>query len=164
MGVMKFKNPILNILVYIGIVPIIYVVFGVFVVVKGRGIEEGIKEAKKIISNNGVVVMFPEGFTTDGVRVETFKKGAAALALSTSVSVLPVALRKDKRDIYINIGEILTLDSSHTLESATDLFQKKVSKLFEETFENTRLEKLIVPPPEEKELREDLVTTEEKSL
>ncbi len=143
---MKFHNPVLNFLVYIGIVPIIYAIFGVFVVVKGRGIEEGIKEAKNIIENNGIVVMFPEGYMTKGDRVEQFKKGAAALAIATKAPILPVALRRDKKNMYINIGKLITLDPTHDWDSTTILFQNKVSQLFAETFPPATQNKEVLSP------------------
>lgn len=146
MGVMKFRNPLLNFFVYTGIIPIIYAIFGVFVVVKGRGIEEGIKEAREIINNKGVVVMFPEGFTTEGVRIEEFKKGAAALALATQVPVIPVALRKDGGNVYINIGKFIQLDPAYDWDSATILFHNKVSRLFAETFPTNPQHKEILSP------------------
>lgn len=132
MGVLKFKySNILNILAKIGVIPFIYAIFGVFVVTKGKGIEEGIKEAKQIISEKGVVVIFPEGQLTDGKQVYEFKKGAAALALATGAPVLPVALRKTDGVTHINIGTRFEIDPSSTWDSATELFKGKVTELFE---------------------------------
>lgn len=96
MAVNKFNSKRLNFLQKIGILPIIYSLFGVFVVEHGLGLNKNLKRAREIIKNGGNVAMFPEGHMNKQPEVALFRRGVSALALSTGAPVLPLAIRVSK--------------------------------------------------------------------
>lgn len=55
------------------------------------GVDTGwLKEAVKMIKNGKHVVIFPEGHTTSGEKIDDFKAGFAMLSVMTGAPVLPV--------------------------------------------------------------------------
>ncbi|OHA23948.1 MAG: hypothetical protein A3B11_01955 [Candidatus Taylorbacteria bacterium RIFCSPLOWO2_01_FULL_44_26] len=137
MAVRNFKSKTLNTLKAVGIIDLIYSLFGAFTIVPGQGIEAGISGARNIIRDGGNVVIYPEGeMITDGV-VGPFKRGAAVLARQTGVTVLPLSFRKGsrmliRRKIDINIGEPIVVDSRISDIDLTARFRDVVVRLMEE--------------------------------
>ncbi len=116
MGEIKYFNDWkLNLLLKIGITPLVYKMFGVFPAVRGQGLEAALQIPKKIIEDGGVVSMHPEGNVIKEEGIAEFKRGAPALCLTTKVKVLPVAfklMRQDKnlrKRYYVRFGEVFTL-------------------------------------------------------
>jgi 1-acyl-sn-glycerol-3-phosphate acyltransferase len=107
--------------------------FGVFVVVKGRGIEKNLEEAVNIINNGGDIVMYPEGSIVHDDKVQPFKLGAAALAKKTGVPVIPISMKMGKKgirkDYIIKVGEPIRVDSSLTVKEISEIFYDKVRTL-----------------------------------
>ena len=134
MAVNKFRTWYLNLLSRLFIVDFVYFLFGVFVVVKGRGIDKNIQEAIRIIKNGGNVVMYPEGSIMYSGKIEEFKLGAATLARNTSASVIPLAMKIKKgesirREFIVNIGEEIKFDHNLSPKEITDIFYEKVKDL-----------------------------------
>jgi 1-acyl-sn-glycerol-3-phosphate acyltransferase len=133
MAVNSFKSWYLNLLSKLFIIDIIYIIYGVFVVVKGRGIEKNLEEAVRIIENGGDVVIYPEGSIVHSTEIEPFKLGAAVLAKKTGVPVIPMSMRIIKRpfrnEYIINVGSKMVVDTSLTAEEITETFYEKVKKL-----------------------------------
>jgi 1-acyl-sn-glycerol-3-phosphate acyltransferase len=99
MGTLKFQLPLMRVLKYTGIVHLVYMLFGVFKVESGQGVDAALTEAYKIINNGGTVCIFPEGkvwlHKREGEPIGPFKWGAAFLAKNTGAVVVPVAFRKE---------------------------------------------------------------------
>lgn len=135
MAVTKFEKSFLNFFASMGIIDFVYSLFGVFTVTPGLGIDKNIEKAKKIISNNGNIVIYPEGRIADNGHVEPFKKGAAVLYKQTGVNVIPVSFRRCKckifrKIIFINVGKAISISRNRSVEDITDQYHRIVSELY----------------------------------
>jgi len=135
MAVKKFRWKFLNILHSIGIIEIVYALFGVFTVTPGKGFNENLKEAHLIIKAGGNVVIYPEGEINKSGHVSSFKKGAAVLARQTGVQILPLSFRKGdkslfRRSLAINIGSPMNLSKTLNDQENTDILHEKVVSLY----------------------------------
>ncbi len=133
MAVDKFDWKVLNLLAKLRIIKFIYSLFGVFTIVEGQGISVGIQEARHIISESGIVVMYPEGKISTN-EIGTFKNGSAVLAQITDVPVIPVSLKLGKnllfrRELFINVGNPLLYLSNMPVEEVTGKFRKTILEL-----------------------------------
>jgi 1-acyl-sn-glycerol-3-phosphate acyltransferase len=133
MAVKKFQWRFLNFLTSIGVVDLVYALFGVFVIVPGRGINQNLNEARHIIRAGGNIVMYPEGRITIGA-IGKFKVGAAVLSRQMNVKVLPISLRlievnSFRKTLQINIGKALVLDSAQTDEQNSESLRRVVTNL-----------------------------------
>lgn|SRR5574343_411995 len=129
MAVKKFDFKFLNFLAWIGIVDFIYILFGVFVIEQGRGIDKNLEKAVNIISNGGNVVIYPEGGIMTNDELGKFRLGAAVLAKKTGAKIVPVSRRFVKANKWgrtkfvINIGSSFNVDVNSSPESInTEIF------------------------------------------
>jgi 1-acyl-sn-glycerol-3-phosphate acyltransferase len=133
MAVNRFKSWYLNFLARIYIIDLIYIIYGVFVVIKGRGIEKNLEEAVRIIQNGGDVVIYPEGSIVHSDEIEPFKLGAAVLAKKTGVPVIPMSMRiKGKgfrKEYIINVGKKIIVDTTLSAKEISTMFYAEVKKL-----------------------------------
>ncbi|MEK7213710.1 MAG: lysophospholipid acyltransferase family protein [Patescibacteria group bacterium] len=135
MAVTSFKWRFLNFLSKIGIIDFIYLIFGVFTVVLGQGIDKNLKEATEIINQGGNVVMYPEGGIIVGGKIAPFKRGSAVLVKRAGVKVIPITFHKKnyflfRKEICINIGEVIHVSRAESVENITDMFYRKVGELY----------------------------------
>ncbi len=135
MAVNRFKSWYLNFLARIYIIDLIYIIYGVFVVVKGRGIEKYLEEAIRIIKNGGDVVIYPEGSIVHGDEIEPFKLGAAVLAKKTGVPVIPMSMRINggcfRKEYIINVGQKIIVDTTLSAKDISAVFYAEVKKLYQ---------------------------------
>ena len=133
MAVNQFRTLYLNLASKLFITNIVYAIFGVFVVVRGRGIDKNLEEAVRIMKNGGNVVVYPEGSIIHGDEIGPFKLGAAALAIKTSASVIPISMRVGtkgiRKEYTINIGEHINVDTSLSRKQVSDIFYNKIKSL-----------------------------------
>ncbi len=137
MAVRKFNSLFLNILSFLGIIDLIYFIFGVFVIVEGRGIDKNLKEAQEIIKNGGNVVMYPEGGIVKGQKIGQFKLGASVLTQKTGADVLPVSMKFTKRKflrrgLIVNIGRPIDYERDISSVDLTKVFHRRIEALYEE--------------------------------
>ncbi len=138
MGEIKhFNDWKLNLLLRIGVIQLVYKIFGVFPVVRGQGLEIALRIPKKIIEDGGVVLMHPEGRVVHEEGVAEFKRGAPALCLTTKVRVLPMAFKLCRRDktwrkrYYVKFGEAFTLpEHIVTPEQGAEYMKNVIEKLY----------------------------------
>jgi 1-acyl-sn-glycerol-3-phosphate acyltransferase len=134
MAVKRFDWKFLNFLERIGIIDLLYFLFGVLVVVKGRGLKRNLEESIKIIKAGGNVVIYPEGKIVSDGNIGEFKIGAAILAQKTGVAVLPVSFGLGKRffirrGLDINIGAPVTISEIQNPVDITVQFRKIIENL-----------------------------------
>lgn len=133
MAVNSFRTWYLNFLSRIFVTDIIYILFGVFVVVKGRGIDKNLKDAERIIRNVGNIVIYPEGSIMHDGKIHNFKLGAATLAKKTKTTVIPISMKISgksiRRKFTINVGENIDYDPNNTVEEISDLFHTVIDDL-----------------------------------
>ena len=125
MAVRKFDHWYLNFLLYIGLVDLVYLLFGVFIVFKGRGIEKNTEEAVRIINEGGNVVVYPEGEISKDGKLGKFKHGAAVLVKKTGANVLPISMRFGdckflRREFIIEIKNVLNFDKDKNRNEITE--------------------------------------------
>jgi 1-acyl-sn-glycerol-3-phosphate acyltransferase len=128
MAVKKFNFRFLNILYSVGIIPLVYLLFGVFTVVPGAGLKRNLEKPIQILKNGGNVLIYPEGQINKENSISEFKSGAVVLAQLTHAPVLPIVFRINsgnlilRKTLKIRIGvpmffsgEVSTLDSIQVL-------------------------------------------------
>ncbi|MCX6718813.1 MAG: lysophospholipid acyltransferase family protein [Candidatus Taylorbacteria bacterium] len=135
MAVDRFDWRWLNFLADIGVIAFIYKLFGVFVIVPGRGIKKNLAEAKEIIGDGGNVVIFPEGKIVKDRAVAPFRPGATVLASETGAPVLPVSIRTNgrrflRRDLFVNISVPVTVPAGADCARTTESFYKTIVGLY----------------------------------
>jgi len=135
MAVKIFDWRFLQILSSLGVVDLVYGLFGVFTVVLGQGIAKGLETAIIIVRCGGNVVIYPEGSINKSGVVGTFKNGAAVLAKQTNTPVLPVSFRFGgrglvRKNLIINIGEPIYASTDKTDIENTAFFRAKIEELY----------------------------------
>jgi 1-acyl-sn-glycerol-3-phosphate acyltransferase len=136
MAVKRFNSDYLNMLSKIYIIDILYFIFGVFIVERGRGLNKNLEIAMNILNNSGNVVIYPEGSIVSGGTIADFKVGAAVLAKNTRVQVIPIAMKiygkSIRRNFTVNIGPVIKNNSDSSVEKLTEYFQDTVMILHNE--------------------------------
>ncbi|MDB5238673.1 MAG: 1-acyl-sn-glycerol-3-phosphate acyltransferase [Candidatus Parcubacteria bacterium] len=139
MAVRRFNFRFLNFLADIGFVDFVYSLFGVFVVVPGRGLAKNLEEAKRIIKSRGNVVIYPEGDLEFKNIIAPFRPGASVLARETGAPVLPVSFRLGRRRHFrrkmtVNIGIPLQVTPDMSIEKVTGIFYATIGELYGENY------------------------------
>lgn len=134
MAVKHFSWPVLNFLYSIGIIPLIYKLFGVFTITPGKGLSKNLEEAYNIIKDGNDVVIYPEGKIVTVDQIGPFKVGAVVLARNTGVPILPISLKSKRKGflrntVYANIGEPLYIESNSAIDQATDKLRASIISL-----------------------------------
>lgn len=134
MAVRKFKWKFLNLLSSIGIIDLVYFLFGVFVIQPGRGVVRNLKEAILILEAGENVVMYPEGQINRTREIANFKIGTAVLARKSHAPIVPIAFKKIegriRGGILINVGEQIRLSESDSDKNNTLLLQNAIKRLY----------------------------------
>lgn len=137
MAVKKFKSKHLNFLEKIGLIGFIYKIFGVFVVVKGEGIDKGLLQARVFIKERQNVVIYPQGMIISN-EVGFFQMGASVLALDTHAPVLPISFKVKtsnssfRKEFIVNIGDIIEVHNNISSEGFNDILHQRVKSLYEQ--------------------------------
>ncbi len=134
MAVKTFEWKFLNFLAKLRIIDLIYSVFGVFTIVKGRGVGKNLEESKSIIRSGGNVVIYPEGRINRSGIIANFKIGATLLAQQTGVPIVPVSFKREdgsflRKVFKINIGNSIIVKSTDNVLASTTKLQKYVEQL-----------------------------------
>ena len=137
MAVRRFSWRFLNFLETIGIIDLIYSLFGVFIVVPGAGLNQNLVEAREIIRAGGNVVIYPEGKIVVDHSLASFKKGAAVLTRDTGVSVIPVIFKDFegglRRKIRVTVGGPMQILPGMSIEDMTRSFYNTEAELYART-------------------------------
>lgn len=141
MGTRVFIVPMLAVLKLIGVIDVVYFLFGVFKVTPGEGAEKSLKKAYEIIKHGGTVAMYPEGRIWHPTNVHPeaigpFKWGAAILAKNTGVQMIPVSMKRTivpgamRPKIEIHIGESFYADKNKKAEEIAEDMREVVVGLY----------------------------------
>lgn len=102
---------------------------GAFPVSRGDNDSAAIRQALQILSDGGMLLVFPEGSRNDGVRMRRIQSGLAMLAKRSGAAVVPVGIEGTRRmlpagqkrprrsKVRIRFGEPFTYNS---LEAASE--------------------------------------------
>lgn len=132
MGVTKFKSSQLQFLSDIGVISIVYKLFGVFTVVPGLGLEKNLQIPKAILARGDSVFIFPEGSINTSGELLPFKRGAAVLAISTGVPIIPIGFRSSgegRKSVSITIGKPIVFSADTDPEVASRRLRDAVEML-----------------------------------
>lgn len=126
----------MNILARMGVMSVIYSLFGAFIVTPGKGIRANLERARVILEQGGVVVIYPEGKIVRDAAPGQFRNGSAFLAKETGAPIIPVVFRVRckrlwRRKISIRIGKPISLGRTDGLQSSTKTMQKVVGEMYE---------------------------------
>jgi len=138
--------------VHFAVAPIFYwrfllfmLLIGAFPVRKGLELGETLKRPLRVLKNNGVVAIFPEGKRRHFGRKRKGRRGAAFLALKTNSPILPIYIEgllgfksrgifKERRGVKIVIGEPFRLEPREIkqpsdLNDSSDFIVEKIYEL-----------------------------------
>lgn len=128
-----FKNPFLRWLASI---------FGVYPVKQGNKSIEAMKVSLKLLKNNELLLIFPEGTRNGMSKGVKAKDGAIKLAAKSNTPIIPVGVQgnfKPFRKIKLNIGKPIyynlskeDLNNKEKLRELTDELMNKIVKLRDE--------------------------------
>lgn len=128
-----FKNPILRWLASI---------FGVYPVKQNNKSMESMKVALKLLKNNELLLMFPEGTRNGMAKGVKAKDGAIKLAAKSNVPIVPVGVQgsfKPFTKVKVNIGKPIyynlnkdELNDKEKLRELTDGLMDEIVKLRDE--------------------------------
>ncbi len=124
--------------------------WGCFPTYAGQGLETSLKIPRQIIQEGGAILIFPQGKRFQGFDIHQGKVGAAALALTTQASILPIAISDPypgntvkfflrKKKIKISIGHPFSLVEKFNKKGnytktdfvqGTEIIMKEISQLF----------------------------------
>jgi 1-acyl-sn-glycerol-3-phosphate acyltransferase len=118
----------------IGVVKLVYSIFGVFPAIRGKGLDAALKESVEILKNSGIILLYPEGRMVREDKIEQFKRGAPALALITKVKVLPVAFKINnkgfRKKYFVKFGPVFYLPPNLSYEQGADYMRNIIVDLY----------------------------------
>lgn len=126
----KFEIPKIEFLRKIGLIYVVYFLFGAFSSRRGEGIERALMSPIYFLRKKESVMIFPEGSMMRGDELGKIHRGAGILATRTDRPVLPFGLKYHRGEYYIHIGEIFTMDSHLTEQESTTKIHDALSLLF----------------------------------
>ena len=125
-----------------GFIRFIADVFGIYPVKPDSKSMESVKISLKILKNNGLLMLFPEGTRNGMAKGIKPKDGAIKLAIKGNVPIIPVGFQgnfKPFKKIKVNIGEPIyyneykeEINNKELMEELTNELMKKIVKLRDE--------------------------------
>ena len=125
-----------------GFIRFIADVFGIYPVKPDSKSMESVKISLKILKNNGLLMIFPEGTRNGMAKGVKPKDGAIKLAIKANVPIIPVGFQgnfKPFKKIKVNIGEPIyyteykdEVNNKELTEELTDNLMKIIVKLRDE--------------------------------
>jgi len=103
-----------------------------FPVRRGKGDVTAVKTAVSLLQKGQSICMFPEGTRNKGDKPMKFKSGAARIATTAKVSILPVAIISDfkfRSKVKIVYGEPIYFDECYDKELKKEDFRIKIEKV-----------------------------------
>ncbi len=117
-------------------------IFGIYPVKKQNRSMESIKVSLKLLKNNELLMIFPEGTRNGMAKGVKAKDGAVKLAIKADVPIIPVGIQgnfKFFKKIKVNIGKPIYYKVSkeetndrETLDKLTEKLMKEIVKLRDE--------------------------------
>jgi len=111
---------------------------GTFPVKRGRPDRSAFRESFRLLNNNKVICIFPEGTRSKNGELGNAKAGSIMIALRSEAPILPVGIKKDGRQFKISIGEAFTLDEFYGEKLSRDerkIVGEKIMKKIEKEIE-----------------------------
>ncbi len=121
-----FKNWFIKFLAYI---------FGVYPVKKGNKSMESMKISLRLLKNNELLLIFPEGTRNGMAKGIKPKDGAVKLAIKANVPIIPVGVQGDFKyfkKIKLNIGKPIHYNVSKKELNDKEMLEKLTQELMQE--------------------------------
>ena len=125
-----------------GFIRFIADVFGIYPVKPDNKSMESVKISLRILKNDELLMLFPEGTRNGMAKGVKPKDGAIKLAIKANVPIIPVGFQgnfKPFRKIKVNIGEPIyyteyksEINNKELIEELTEQLMKKIVKLRDE--------------------------------
>ena len=106
MGAFDFADPVASFFNKLGIVKIVYYLYGVMGFRKDWTFEEKLAPFIACLKNGGTILVFPEGRLNHQPGVEIFRQGIIHIYNSARSDILPFAINKSRKSIWVHIGPI----------------------------------------------------------
>ena len=103
-----------------------------FPVKRGKGDITAVKTAVSLLNQGQSICMFPEGTRNKGDKPMKFKTGAARIATTAKVPILPVAIVSDfkfRSKVKIIYGEPIYFDECYDKELKKEDFREQIEKV-----------------------------------
>lgn len=110
-------------------------VFGIYPVKKGKKSLESMKVSLKLLKNNELLMIFPEGTRKGLAKGVKPKNGAIKLAIRAGVPIIPVGVQgsfKLFRKVKLNIGKPIKYDEYTTEVNDKEILDKLTKDLMDE--------------------------------
>ena len=120
-----FENPILS---------KILKAVGTFPVKRGKPDRSAFRESFRLLNNDKVICIFPEGTRSNTGELGNAKAGSIMIALKSESPILPVGIKKDGHKFKVSIGKPFTLDEYYDKKLSRDerkIVGKKIMKKIE---------------------------------
>lgn len=127
----KFAGQPLEFLRKIGVIYVIYFLFGAFSSRRGQGIERALALPVYFLNHKQSVLIFPEGSMVRGRELGTIRRGAGVLAAQTGRSIVPIALHYRRGTYRLSVGEIFTLEPHLSEDQSTQKMSEALGALFQ---------------------------------
>ena len=146
MGVTRFNALPLRILWNIGIIPLVFFLFGVFIVIPGRGLEKNLEAPRKLLQKGKHVFIFPEGSMNVTGVLKPFKIGAATLISMTNMPAFPISYKvtyesdqlcgivkvcksNKRKKIIVTLGEVMNFPQGTSPEEINRQLEERVKEM-----------------------------------
>jgi len=106
---------------------------GAFPVKRGKGDIGAIKSTLKYLKNGELVCMFPEGTRSKDGKTKKLKNGAALIASTAKVPIIPVGINADFRPfskVTIKYGDPISFDELYGKKATKEELEEASEKLF----------------------------------
>ena len=130
-------------------------VFDLILVKRDGRDSTAIKKAYKVLDNNGIIGIFPEGTRNGLLKTGSIKKGSVLIAVKKKVPIIPIGItyinKGIRKKVIINIGESLDIskvynkrleevgDKEKAEEYINELLKKDIISLVESNiYENVK--------------------------
>jgi len=103
-----------------------------FPVKRGKGDVTAVKTAVSLLQQGQSICMFPEGTRNKGDKPMKFKSGAARIATTAKVPILPVAVISDfkfRGKVKIVYGEPIYFDECYDKDMKKEDFREQIEKV-----------------------------------
>lgn len=131
----KFRGSAMEFLRKIGVIKLVYFLFGVLPAIRGQELEISLAKPLQILNKGEVVFLHPEGRVIKEKEIGQFKRGASFLANQTKVDILPVVFeigrKKFRRTYSVKFGDTFKLPEGLSLEQGAEYMRNIVFNLYE---------------------------------
>lgn len=110
-------------------------IFGIYPVKPGSRSMESIKISLRLLKNNELLMIFPEGTRKGMAKGVKAKDGAVKLAIKAGVPIIPVGIQGDFKffkKVKVNIGKPIYYDISKEKSNDKEILDNLTEKLMQE--------------------------------